>query len=161
MLISRSSSIRGLIKLGRSLSPPSAVRQFSVGQIKMDTTTTTTQVVVVRHHEVVKSPEDDRSYRGLVLSNGLKAVLVSDPTTDKSAAALDVHVGSMSDPHELPGLVNTFCLLNIHCFLAIYQTHTFARSGKHILLFNSKRYFYARTHCFCLLNGICLARTGK
>ena len=109
MLISRSSSIRGLIKLGRSLSP-SAVRQFSVGQIKMDTTTTTTttQVVVVRHHEVVKSPEDDRSYRGLVLSNGLKAVLVSDPTTDKSAAALDVHVGSMSDPHELPGLVNTF-----------------------------------------------------
>jgi len=136
MLISRSSSIRGLIKLGRSLSP-SAVRQFSVGQFKMDTTTTTTtttQVVVVRHHEVVKSPEDDRSYRGLVLSNGLKAVLVSDPTTDKSAAALDVHVGSMSDPHELPGLVNTFCLLNIHCFLAIYQTHTFAKSGKDILL---------------------------
>ena len=62
----------------------------------------------VIRHSIVKSPEDDREYRGLVLPNGLKAVLVSDPSTDKSAAALDVHVGSMSDPHELPGLVSHF-----------------------------------------------------
>ena len=72
----------------------------------------TNSIKMSRHvvrHEVVKSPEDDRQYRGLVLSNGLKAVLVSDPATDKSAAALDVHVGSMSDPQELPGLVKMFC----------------------------------------------------
>ena len=55
--------------------------------------------------ELIKSPEDDREYRGLILSNGIKAVLVSDPSTDKSAAALDVNVGSLSDPNELPGLV--------------------------------------------------------
>lgn len=55
-----------------------------------------------------KSSEDKRSYRGFVLENGLKVVVVSDPLTDKAAAALDVHVGHMSDPWELPGLAH-FC----------------------------------------------------
>lgn len=32
-------------------------------------------------------------YRGLELTNGLKVLLVSDSTTDKSAAALDVNAG--------------------------------------------------------------------
>ncbi|OWR46486.1 putative metalloprotease, partial [Danaus plexippus plexippus] len=35
-------------------------------------------------------------------------LLVSDPTTDKSAAALDVNVGYLSDPDEVPGLAH-FC----------------------------------------------------
>ena len=35
-------------------------------------------------------------------------LLISDPTTEKSAAALDVHIGSMSDPPNLPGLAH-FC----------------------------------------------------
>ena len=34
-----------------------------------------------------------RLYRGLELENGMKVLLISDPTTDKSAAAMDVHVG--------------------------------------------------------------------
>ena len=38
----------------------------------------------------------------------LKVLLISDPSTDKSAAALDVHVGSMSDPVHVPGLAH-FC----------------------------------------------------
>jgi hypothetical protein len=59
-------------------------------------------------HNIIKSPDDDREYRGLVLPNGLKAILVSDPSTDRSAAALDVHVGNMSDPDELQGLVSHF-----------------------------------------------------
>ena len=33
---------------------------------------------------------------------------MSDETTDKSAAALDVHIGHMSDPFNLPGLAH-FC----------------------------------------------------
>jgi len=42
---------------------------------------------------VIKSLEDARLYRGLELQNGMKILLISDPTTDKSAAALDVHIG--------------------------------------------------------------------
>ena len=43
---------------------------------------------------IVKSAEDKRAYRGLELTNGLKVLLVSDPSTDKSSAALDVHIGN-------------------------------------------------------------------
>ena len=38
----------------------------------------------------------------------MQVLLISDTTTEKSAAALDVHVGSMSDPEDLPGLAH-FC----------------------------------------------------
>ncbi|XP_052757227.1 insulin-degrading enzyme [Galleria mellonella] len=64
--------------------------------------------ILKRYDDIVKSQEDKREYRGLVLSNRLKVLLVSDPTTDKSAAALDVNVGYLSDPDELPGLAH-FC----------------------------------------------------
>ena len=42
------------------------------------------------------------------LSIIIQVLLVSDETTDKSAAALDVHIGHMSDPVNLPGLAH-FC----------------------------------------------------
>ena len=80
------------------------------------------------YDNVDKSQEDKRLYRGLELDNGIKVrennpiicivskrscycvkvLLISDETTDKSAAALDVHIGHMSDPGELPGLAH-FC----------------------------------------------------
>ena len=41
-----------------------------------------------------QSPNDQRSYRYLTLSNKLQVLLVSDPATDKSAAALSVYRGS-------------------------------------------------------------------
>lgn len=44
--------------------------------------------------DIIRSPEDKRVYRGLEFTNGLKAVLISDPTTDKSSAALDVQIGN-------------------------------------------------------------------
>lgn len=40
------------------------------------------------------------------LENGIEAILVSDPETDKAGAALDVHVGHFSDPDALPGLAH-------------------------------------------------------
>ncbi|RWS06152.1 insulin-degrading enzyme-like protein, partial [Dinothrombium tinctorium] len=58
------------------------------------------------HSNIVKSPNDNRAYKGLILTNGLKVLLISDPTTDKAAAALDVHVGAMSDPPSIPGLAH-------------------------------------------------------
>ncbi|VDO85139.1 unnamed protein product [Heligmosomoides polygyrus] len=42
------------------------------------------------------------------LTNGLKVLLVSDSTTDKSAAALDVNAGHLMDPWDLPGTAH-FC----------------------------------------------------
>merc|ERR1712106_776359 len=60
------------------------------------------------YDDIAKSEEDKRSYRGLELNNGLKVLLISDPSTDKSSAALDVHIGHVSDPSHLPGLAH-FC----------------------------------------------------
>jgi insulysin len=57
---------------------------------------------------IVKSSQDKREYRGLLLDNGLKCLLISDPTTDRSAAAVDVHAGYLLDPKEFPGLAH-FC----------------------------------------------------
>uniref|UniRef100_A0A2M3ZGB7 Insulin-degrading enzyme n=1 Tax=Anopheles braziliensis TaxID=58242 RepID=A0A2M3ZGB7_9DIPT len=59
-----------------------------------------------RINTIIKSVQDNRDYRGLRLPNGLKVVLVSDPTTDRSAAALSVAVGHLSDPQEIPGLAH-------------------------------------------------------
>lgn len=62
--------------------------------------------VIQRVDDVIKSPSDQRQYRALKLANGLTVMLVSDPETEKAAASLDVHVGHMKDPRELPGLAH-------------------------------------------------------
>ncbi|CAP68693.1 uncharacterized protein PODANS_7_6640 [Podospora anserina S mat+] len=57
--------------------------------------------------ENLETPElDDRSYRVIRLPNGLEALLVHDPTTDKAAAAVDVNVGSHSDEDDMPGMAH-------------------------------------------------------
>ncbi|CAN7999339.1 unnamed protein product, partial [Ixodes pacificus] len=66
------------------------------------------QYVSRTYDNIVKSESDKNEYRGLELTNGMKVLLISDPTTDKAAAALNVQVGYMSDPWELPGLAH-FC----------------------------------------------------
>jgi insulysin len=55
---------------------------------------------------VVKSPNDQRQYRRVTLPNNLDVLLISDPTTDKAAAALDLHVGSYQNPIERQGLAH-------------------------------------------------------
>lgn len=63
-------------------------------------------VKMVRYPNILKSEQDTRDYRGLVLDNGLKVILISDPQTDKSAASLSVQVGYLSDPDNIPGLAH-------------------------------------------------------
>ncbi|GAA5879693.1 hypothetical protein JCM8547_008957 [Rhodosporidiobolus lusitaniae] len=63
---------------------------------------------LARLERIEVSPNDDRAYRFITLANGLKALLISDPKTDKAAAALGVQVGHLSDPDDLPGLAH-FC----------------------------------------------------
>ncbi|GFR52343.1 hypothetical protein Agub_g14888, partial [Astrephomene gubernaculifera] len=55
---------------------------------------------------ITKPANDDLQYRHLVLPNNLRVMLVSDPTTDKAGAAMDVFVGSLSDPDAFPGLAH-------------------------------------------------------
>lgn len=50
-----------------------------------------------------KPLSDDRSYQVVRLPNHLEILLIHDPHTDKAAAAIDVNVGSFSDPDDLPG----------------------------------------------------------
>ena len=67
---------------------------------------------------VVKSPNDDRDYRYITLDNSLRALLVSDSTTDKSAAALAALRGSYDEPSERPGLAHFLeHMLFIGCLL--------------------------------------------
>jgi secreted Zn-dependent insulinase-like peptidase len=54
----------------------------------------------------VQSPADDKAYRYIQLDNGLRALLISDPNTEKAAAALDVYVGSASNPADRGGLAH-------------------------------------------------------
>ncbi|CAK9439966.1 uncharacterized protein LODBEIA_P40660 [Lodderomyces beijingensis] len=60
--------------------------------------------------QVSKPIIDDRHYRFLKLnSNDLRVLLIHDPQADKSAAALDVNVGSFADKnYSIPGLAH-FC----------------------------------------------------
>ena len=53
-----------------------------------------------------KSPNDRRSYRYFTLDNGICVVVISDPVTEKAAAACDVGVGSWSDPPEVLGVAH-------------------------------------------------------
>ncbi|KAG7096020.1 hypothetical protein E1B28_006703 [Marasmius oreades] len=57
---------------------------------------------------IEKPLQDDREYRIIRLENGLEATLVSDSKADKAAASLDVAVGHLSDPDDMPGLAH-FC----------------------------------------------------
>jgi secreted Zn-dependent insulinase-like peptidase len=53
-----------------------------------------------------KIPNDHRRYQSFQLPNQLSVLLISDLSTDKAAAAVDVHVGSSSDPDHLLGLAH-------------------------------------------------------
>lgn len=57
-------------------------------------------------NNIKKSQQDAKSYRAIILPNGLKATLISDPTAQKSAACMSIEVGHMSDPSEIPGLAH-------------------------------------------------------
>ncbi|MGJ8526299.1 Protease 3 [Halomonadaceae bacterium LMG 33818] len=53
-----------------------------------------------------KSANDPREYRYLTLQNGLKVLLVRDPTAEKSAVAMNVEAGSADEPTNKSGLAH-------------------------------------------------------
>ncbi len=54
----------------------------------------------------VSSPNDPRQYEAFVLANGMRVLLVSDPDTERAAAALEVMVGSAHDPVGRDGMAH-------------------------------------------------------
>ena len=59
--------------------------------------------------QIIKSNNDKREYRAFVLDNQLPVIVISDPAADKAAAAMNVSVGSGSDPEEFAGLAIFLC----------------------------------------------------
>jgi insulysin len=57
-------------------------------------------------NQIVTSPNDSRQYRHITLANQLDVLLISDPSSDKAAASLDVYIGSYQNPQDRAGLVH-------------------------------------------------------
>lgn len=55
---------------------------------------------------IVVSDFETRNFQTYQLDNGLRVLLVSDTDSDKAAAAMNVSVGSWSNPDDLPGLAH-------------------------------------------------------
>lgn len=55
---------------------------------------------------IIKSQSDKRAYYYNRLPNLLKCLLISDKDADKSAAAMNVNIGSLFDPKDFPGLAH-------------------------------------------------------
>ena len=55
---------------------------------------------VIQDAQMEKSRTDDRVYRAFTLPNEIKCLVISDPSTDKASATLDVKVGSYLDKIE-------------------------------------------------------------
>ncbi|WP_413701002.1 insulinase family protein [Psychromonas sp. KJ10-10] len=56
--------------------------------------------------KVKQSPNDDRDYQVIMLSNALQILLVSDPDLENSAVSISVPVGSMHNPDSQLGLAH-------------------------------------------------------
>ncbi|WP_010607026.1 insulinase family protein [Pseudoalteromonas maricaloris] len=60
----------------------------------------------IAQSQFIKSVQDDRSYDELVLENGLRVVVVSDPSISEAAVSLTVGVGQYHDPESYQGLAH-------------------------------------------------------
>jgi len=59
-----------------------------------------------RLDRIVAATVTEPQYRGVVLPNGMKLMLISDPSVQRSAASLAVGAGSLNDPPERAGLAH-------------------------------------------------------
>ncbi|MDB9953154.1 insulinase family protein [Porticoccaceae bacterium] len=64
------------------------------------------EVAIETTKPIIKSANDERQYRHITLDNKLDVLLISDPSTDKAAASLDVHIGSYQNPAGREGLAH-------------------------------------------------------
>ncbi|KAG5439622.1 hypothetical protein PCANB_002199 [Pneumocystis canis] len=88
---------------GRSLK----VHNVNISEKDLNSQSTTLSAKIIRE-DFEKSPLDELSYRLIELPNGIEVLLISDPTSNKAAASVDVKVGSMHDPNDYLGMAH-FC----------------------------------------------------
>eukprot|EP01083_Nonionella_stella_P020134 55815_1 len=69
---------------------------------------------------IVSPTDTNRSFEMITLSNGLEVLIISDSSTDKSAAAIDVGIGSSSDPLSYLGLAH------FHEHMLFLGSHTYS-----------------------------------
>lgn len=74
---------------------------------QVESSSETSQINKIKE-EVIKRGNDKRDYSTFTLPNGIRVLVISDPQSVQAAAAMDVHVGSFSDPIDVPGLAH-FC----------------------------------------------------
>ncbi|KRW98246.1 Metalloenzyme, LuxS/M16 peptidase-like protein [Pseudocohnilembus persalinus] len=55
---------------------------------------------------IIKSQNDKRQYKAIILENKIEVLMIHDPETDKSSASLDVFVGQLEDPEEYQGIAH-------------------------------------------------------
>ncbi len=104
----------------------------------------------LRSDHIEKAEGDPRSYRHLRLANGLKALLVSDPGTERAAVAMDVAAGSREEPSEYPGLAHLLehaLFLGTESYPEPYEFHSFLSSNggvyNALTAFEYTSYFFA------------------
>ena len=79
------------------------------------TTETVTETVTETTPRAHAVPETDtRSYRSVRLSNGIRALVISDPSTTRCSAAIDVTVGHRDNPRRFQGMAH---YLEHMCFM--------------------------------------------
>lgn len=103
----------------------------------------------VAHATVNKSPNDPREYQTFTLPNQMKVLVISDPTSQKAAASLDVDVGSNANPADREGLAH---FLEHMLFLGTekypqagdYQAFISSHGGNHnaYTAFENTNYFF-------------------
>ena len=87
---------------------PTPSQQLVTSHIPSPTATPAMTPLPQLNNVVEKSMRDNRTYQVLHLENQLRVLLISDMDSNISAAAMEVAVGSFSDPPEVQGLAH-FC----------------------------------------------------
>jgi insulysin len=99
---------------------------------------------------LIKSENDQRSYRRLTLENQLDVLLISDPSADKAAVALDLYMGSYQNPEHTEGLAHflehmLFLGTQRYPLAGEYQTFISEHGGSHnaSTSFEHTNYFFS------------------
>lgn len=98
---------------------------------------------------IQKSPTDNRDYLAFTLPNEMKVLVISDPTTDKAAASVNINVGSNANPKNRLGLAHflehmLFLGTKTYPQAGSYQEYISNHGGNHnaFTAFENTNYFF-------------------